>query len=73
MDALEMPETLAGRGIEGKQRVSEEVVADAIAAVKIENCAPGRDEDDAVLGVEGHARPVVGRARVFHASGGQVS
>ncbi len=62
VDALEVPEALAGVGVEGEERVGEEIVADAIAAVEIHDGGAGWCVDDAVFGVEGHAGPVVGGA-----------
>ena len=40
MDALKMPEAFSGAGVESDQAVGEEVVADAIGAVKIEAAEP---------------------------------
>ncbi len=62
MHALEVPEALAGGGIEGEQGIGVEVVADAVAAVIVEDGGAGGRVDDAVLGVESHAGPVVGGA-----------
>jgi hypothetical protein len=60
MDALEVPEALAGVGVEGEECVGEEVVADAIGAVEVTYRGACRDVDDAALGVDGHPCPVVG-------------
>jgi hypothetical protein len=65
MDALEVPEAFACGCVEGEQRVGEEIVADAVASVEIKNCATGGDIEDAALGVEGHAGPVVGGTGIF--------
>src|SRR5512146_1383903 len=47
MHALEMPQQLAGGGVEGKQRVCVEIVTDAVAAVKVHDRRAGGDIDDA--------------------------
>src|ERR1035438_2243539 len=62
MHALEVPDALAGGGIEREQGVGVEVVAGAVATVVVEDRGAGRRVDDAVLGIESHAGPVVGRA-----------
>ena len=58
-----MPEALAGVGVEGQQGIGVEIVAHAVAAVEIDDRGAGGGVDDAALGVERHAGPVVGRAR----------
>src|ERR1700742_1354877 len=60
-----MPDSLAGRGVEGNQRIGKEVVADAITTIKIEDWRAGRDKDNATFLVDGHARPVIGCAGIF--------
>jgi hypothetical protein len=62
MDSLKMPEAAAGGGVEGEERVGEEVVANAVASVEIEDGGAGGDVDDTALSIEGHAGPVVGSA-----------
>ena len=59
MDALEMPEALAGVGVEGEQRVGEEVVAEAIATVEIKDSRASGRVENAAFGIESHAGPVV--------------
>ena len=65
VDALKMPEALAGFGVQGDEAVGKEIVADTICAVKIEGSGACGDVDDAAVGVDGHAGPVVGGAGVF--------
>src|SRR5580698_10276196 len=62
MYALEVPESLAGRGIEGEDGVGVEIVADAVAAVEVEYRGARRSVDDSAFGVERHPCPVVGCA-----------
>ena len=59
---LEVPDALAGRGVEGEQGVGEEVGAHAVAAVEVGGGRAGGDENEAPLVVHRHARPVVGGA-----------
>src|ERR1700733_6149708 len=60
-----MPDALAGRGIKRDQRISKEIVANAIATVKIEDGRTSGHIDNAALLVDGHAGPVIGSAGVF--------
>src|SRR5512135_3334815 len=62
---LEVPYTLASFGLERKQAIGEQVVADAVTAVKIEGRGASRNVDHAGLGIQRHACPVVGGATVF--------
>lgn len=62
MNALEVPEALAGVGVESEEGVGVEVVAEAVEAVEVVDGGAGGDVDDAALFVEGHAGPVVGGA-----------
>jgi hypothetical protein len=63
--ALEMPQAFAGIGVEREQRVCVEVVADPITAVEVHDSGAGRRIENAVLGVDNHACPVVGSAGSF--------
>ena len=59
---LLMPEPAAGARVERDERVREEIVALAIAAEEVVARGAERDEDDAVLFVDGHLAPVVDAA-----------
>ena len=48
-----------------EQRVGVEIVAEAVAAVEVHDSRAGRCVENAVLGVERHAGPIVGRSRGF--------
>jgi len=66
MDPLEMPDALAGRGIERYQRIGKKIIADAIATVKV--IGPRNRSgtlDNAALLVDGHAGPVISGAGIF--------
>ncbi len=65
MHALEMPEAFAGAGVQREQAVGEEVVADAIGAVKIKSGRAGGNVNDSANRIERHASPVVGGAAGF--------
>ena len=62
-DALEVPDVLARPRVEREHAVGEEVVAVTSDAVEIERRRSRRGKDQAVLHVNGHARPRVGAAR----------
>ena len=62
MHSLEMPYALARLGIEGKQAVSEQVIAKAVSTVEIEGSRTSRDINDSGVPVEGHSGPVVNGA-----------
>jgi hypothetical protein len=68
-DELEMPESLAGAGIERNQRIGKQVIADPIRTVEIRRRRSSWGIDDAASFVEGHARPTVraavDRPRIF--------
>ena len=70
MDALEVPEALAGGGVEGEEGVGVEIVAEAGCAVEVGYRGAGGDVDDAAVGVDGHAGPVVGCAGGLPGVGG---
>ena len=63
-DALEMPDSLAGCGVQGQQRVGEQIVSHAIGPIKVGGRRAGRNINDAALAVQRHAGPVVGGAGV---------
>ena len=65
VNALEVPETFAGVGVEGKERVGEAIVAEAIGAVEVIDGGACRDVDDAADLIERHPGPVVGGAGVL--------
>src|ERR1700733_8964451 len=54
-----MPDTLSRGSIESQQGISEQVVADAVCAVKVRDRRACRNIDDATLSIESHATPVV--------------
>ncbi len=64
MDRLEVPEPLARSGIEGKQRVGEQIGAVTISAVIVEGWRAGRDEDDAAPFIDRKLSPRVRRPRI---------
>ena len=72
MHSLEVPQELAGVGVDGEQRVGVEVVADAVAAVEVHHSGARGRVDDAALLVERHAGPVIGGAGGLPRIGGQV-
>ena len=59
VNELLMPDPLAGAGVDRDERVGEQVVALAIAAVEVVARAAEADERDAVLLVDGELAPVV--------------
>src|SRR5690349_7169969 len=61
-NGLEMPDALARFGFEGEQAIGEEVVANAVASVEIEGGGTGGNVQNAGVGIERHARPIVGGA-----------
>src|SRR5260370_25402327 len=62
VDELEMPEALAGAGVEREEAVAEEIGAEAVCAVEIVLGAGGGRVEDAAFGVERHFAPDVGAA-----------
>ena len=62
MDGLEVPQPLARQGVDGDDRVREEVVAGAVGAVEVVVGGPQRHVQDAALLVDGEERPGVGAA-----------
>ena len=73
VDHLEMPEPLAGAGVEGEQAVAEEVGALPVGAVEVVFRTGGREVDDAALFVDRELAQTLAPPTVFQASGGQVS
>src|SRR5882724_1519942 len=65
MHQLEMPFALAGFQVDADQRFAEEIVAGAMAAVKIAGWGFDRQIDKAELFVDGNLRPDAGVAGVF--------
>src|ERR1700722_12227752 len=65
MHALEMPDAFAGFCVKRNQRVSKQVVAYAIAAIKVEHRGTGGNIDDAALGIDRHPGPIVGGSGIF--------
>ena len=57
MNHLEMPDALAGAGVEGHQALREQIVAGAVAAIKIVGGRLGRQIDVAQLEVGAHHGP----------------
>ena len=70
MHGLEMPQPLPRPGVEGKERIREEVGAEPRAAVEVGRRRSGRDVDNAATHVEGHAGPRVGTACRLPGGGG---
>ena len=60
MGGLEMPDALAGGGLERQRAVAEEILTDAVASVEIESQRAGGYEDDPPLDVHRHPAPAVG-------------
>ena len=60
---LEVPDALAGLGVEADQRVGEQVVAGAVPAVVVGHRRADRQVDVPELRVVAHVRPDVGPAR----------
>ena len=60
LDGLEVPQALPGARVEGDEGIGEEVVAEAVGSVEVGGGRTGGNEHDAALGVDRHARPVVG-------------
>src|SRR5256884_2620637 len=54
-----MPDSLARPCVQGKQTISEEIVADAIGAVEIKRGGACWDVDNAAPGIERHSGPIV--------------
>src|SRR5690349_4438613 len=68
-DALEVPYSFAGFCVQRDQAVSEQIVTDAIRAVKIKCRRSGGHEDDAALFIDGHPSPVIRRSTGFPRDG----
>ena len=68
-----MPEPLAGPGVNRDERVGEQVVALAIAAVEVVARTPEPEKCDAVLLIDGELAPVVPAAATFQWPSGHVS
>src|SRR5260370_25883849 len=62
MHALKMPDSLARVGVQGKQTICEEIIANAIGAVEIKCGRACRNVENSSLGIESHSSPIVGRA-----------
>ena len=73
MDALEVPEALAGGGVEGQERVGVEIVAEAVGAVEVGGRRAGGDVDDAAFESTAMPGQLLAAPAVFQASLGQVS
>src|SRR5437016_13165653 len=54
-----MPDSLARPCVQGKQTISEEIVADAIGAVEIKRGGACCGVDNAAPGIERHSGPIV--------------
>ena len=59
LHGLEVPDPLAGAGVEADDGLREEVVAEAVSAVVVVARRPDREVDEPPFGVEGHGRPDV--------------
>ena len=62
LHGLEVPDPLAGAGVEADDGLREEVVAEAVSAVVVVAWRPDGEVDEPAFGVEGHRRPDVGVA-----------
>ena len=62
MHALEVPQPLAGLGIQRQQTVGEQIAAHPVRAIKVVHRRAGGRKDNAALLVNHHAGPVVGGA-----------
>src|SRR6266568_1140808 len=60
-----MPDSFAGFRVQRQKTIGEEIVSDAICPVEIEGRRARGNINNAALRIEGHPRPVVGRATVF--------
>src|SRR5580698_5915291 len=60
MHKLEMPNSLAGFGVQCDQAVGKQIVSDAVSAIKVGSGRSGGYKDDPAFRVERHPRPVVG-------------
>src|SRR6266446_8450681 len=69
LDALEVPYPLSSFCVHRNEAVSEQIVTNAIRAIKIKCSRSGRDEDDAALLIDGHSSPIVRRAAGFSRAG----
>src|SRR5439155_3754278 len=65
MNRLEMPEALAGAGVQGEGAVGKKVVAFSISAPEIGGNRAGTAEEDAVFRVERKSTPRIGGAALF--------
>ena len=65
-----MPDALPGPGVDGDERIREQVVAQAAGAVEIRCRGAGRREQDAALLVKGHTCPDVGAAGLLQGTRG---
>ena len=59
MNALKVPDFLACFRVQGDQAIGEEVVTNAVSAVKIKSGRACGHVKNSALGIESHARPVV--------------
>src|SRR5215472_521160 len=59
-DALKMPDPLSSLSVQRNQTIGKKVVANAIRSIKVECGRAGGYVEDARLGIESHACPVVG-------------
>src|SRR5690349_1058914 len=64
MYSLEIPDQLAGLGVQRQEAIREEVIAYSLLACEVASRRTGRHVDDAPLLIDSHARPVVRSARV---------
>src|SRR5258706_10315794 len=62
MHALKMPDSLARVGVQGKQTICEEIIANTIGAVEIKCGRACRNVENSSQGIESHSSPIVGRA-----------
>ena len=60
-----MPDPLSRLGIQGNQRVSKQIIANAISAIEVKNSRSGGHIDNATIDIDRHAGPVVGGPGIF--------
>src|SRR6516164_9929817 len=59
MHALEIPNHLAGSGVEREQAVGVKIVTHTVESVKVGNRRSGWNEHEAALDIDSHSGPVI--------------
>ena len=65
LDRLEMPDTLARLSLEDKERIGKQIVACAVAAIKVKGSGTGRNKYQAALFIQAHPAPTVSATTIF--------